>query len=55
MDADETLWRVNGWGRQLVGPNRPYWWENRERIPERQVVGGGIGVWVVDSGWWWFM
>lgn len=37
MDADETLWRVNGWGRQLVGPNRPYWWENRERIPERQV------------------
>ena len=37
MDDDQTLWRVNGWGRQLVGPNRPYWWENRERIPERQV------------------
>ena len=32
-----TLWRVNGWGRQLVNPNRPYWWENRGRIPERQV------------------
>lgn len=31
------LWRVNGWGRQLVNPNRPYWWENRGRIPERQV------------------
>lgn len=37
MDSDEILWRVNGWGRQLVGPNRPYWWENLGRIPERQV------------------
>jgi AraC-like DNA-binding protein len=32
-----VLWRINGWGRQLVGPNRPYWWENRERIPDGQV------------------
>ena len=37
MADDDILWRVNGWGRQLVGPNRPYWWENQGRIPEGQV------------------
>ncbi len=37
MNNDTTLWQVNGWGRQLVGPNRPYWWDNRQRIPEAQV------------------
>ena len=37
MEGDPILWRVNGWGRQLVGPNRPYWWENRLRAPEGQV------------------
>ena len=37
MEDDTTLWRVNGWGRQLVGPSRPYWWDNRQRIPDEQV------------------
>ncbi len=37
IDTDATLWRVNGWGRQLVGPNRPYWWDNLQRIPDAQV------------------
>ncbi len=37
MEPSPILWRVNGWGRQVVGSNRPYWWENRLRVPEAQV------------------
>jgi AraC-like DNA-binding protein len=37
MLEQPILWRVNGWGRQLVGSERKYWWENQGRLPLEQV------------------
>lgn len=36
-EGGAVLWRVQGYGRQLVPPDRAYWWENAGRQPEGKV------------------
>lgn len=33
-----ALWRVGSFGRQVAPAGRPFWWDNRNRVPADQVI-----------------